>query len=233
MAFIFATQNMPFAVSIMLMLIIAVLEGATTLLGVGISGFLDSLLPEMDFDVDLDVDADMDLPEIESASVFTKVLGWLRFGQVPALVIMVIFLTAFGICGYVAQALLFNATGHMLPAFAASGVAFVCALPFVRVGGGILAKIMPKDETDAVAEKSFIGLIAVITLGTARSGSPAQGKLKDRHGQAHYVMIEPDVAKEEFSQGTEVLLVRQKGSVFTAIQNTSTVLGDKHKEIKS
>lgn len=221
MAFIFADQNIPFAVALVLMLIIAVLEGAATLLGAGISGFLDSLLPEMD----MDVDVDMDMPDMDSTSSLTKLLGWLRFGKVPALVILVIFLTTFGLSGFILQAVVRQLVGNMLPALPASGLAFLIALPFVRFGGGILAKIMPKDETDAVSEDSFIGLVAVITLGTAKAGKAAQGKLKDRHGQTHYVMIEPESAEEVFAQGTEVLLVQHHGAFFKAIRNTNTLLG--------
>lgn len=220
MEFLFAQQNMPFAVALALMFLIAVLEGVTTVLGAGISGFLDSLLPEMNFDLD------MDAPDIHTNTPLTRVLGWLRFGQVPALVIMVIFLTAFGLLGYVIQAVSENLTGHMMPGLPASCFALVCSSPFVRVGGGILAKIMPKDETEAVSEQSFIGLIAVITLGTAKPGKAAQGKLKDRHGQTHYVMIEPDGHEEQFTQGTEVLLVKQQGALFKAILNTSSALID-------
>lgn len=219
MPFIFADQNIPFAVALALMLIIAVLEGAATLLGAGISGFLDSLLPEMDMDVD------MDMPDMNSASGLTKFLGWLRFGKVPALVILVIFLTAFGLSGFILQGVVRQLVGNLLPSLPASGLAFLIALPFVRLGGGILAKIMPKDETDAVSEESFIGLIAVITLGTAKLGRAAQGKLKDLHGQTHYIMIEPDSAEEAFVQGTEVLLVQHHGAVFKAIRNTNTLLG--------
>lgn len=224
MGFIFAAQNTPFAVALVLMFLIALLEGVTTFLGAGLSGLLDSLLPEMDFDLDLDVDADIDSPDFDAGSTLTKILGWLRFGQVPALVILVIFLTSFGLVGYILQAFCSELLGRLIPALPASGLAIIGALPFVRIGGGILAKIMPKDETDAVSERTFIGLIAVITLGTARPGKPAQGKLKDRHGQTHYIMIEPDEPQEEFAQGTEVLLVRQQGASFRAIRNTSAVL---------
>jgi hypothetical protein len=225
--FIFADQNLPFAVALALMLIIAILEGAATFLGAGISGVLDSLLPDLDFDLGVDVDADLDMPGVGSPSILTSIMAWLRLGQVPALVLLVIFLTSFGLVGYGLQMIFVETVGVMLPSLLAGVVAFVFALPIVRVGGGILVKIMPKDETDAVAEESFIGLVAVVTLGAARAGSAAQGKLKDRHGQTHYVMIEPDNEDEMFPQGTEVLLVKHSGAIFKAIRNTNEVLGKK------
>lgn len=133
-------------------------------------------------------------------------------------------MTAFGLLGFGIQSLATRMVGTFLPVTLAAIAAIVLALPMVRLLGGMLARIMPKDETEAVAEKSFIGLVAVITTGKARFGSPAQGRLNDRYGQSHYVMIEPDDAEEEFPQGTEVLLVSQQGATFRAIQNTSAAL---------
>lgn len=227
-AFILADQNLPFAVALALMLLIAVLEGVTTVLGMGLSGILDSLMPEMDVDIDIDmdvdVDADVDATHFHPTGPLTKVLSWLRIGQVPVLVLLVIFLTAFGLLGLGVQSVANRLTGYFIPSLAAVGVAFALALPMVRFFGGLLAKVIPKDETEAVSESSFIGMVAVITTGKAKKGSPAQGKLTDRYGQTHYVMIEPDEAGEEFLQGAEVLLVSQHSATFQAIRNTSSVL---------
>ncbi|MEZ5581571.1 MAG: DUF1449 family protein [Candidatus Competibacteraceae bacterium] len=44
----------------------------------------------------------------------------------------------------------------------------------------------------------FIGRVAVITLGTAGYDSPAQAKLRDQHGQTHYIMTAPDQPKNAF-----------------------------------
>lgn len=222
MEFILAPPNLPFCVALALMLLIAVLEGVTTTVGMGLSGFLDSIMPEMD--VDLDMDADLDAADFHASGPLTKMLSWLRIGQVPALVLLVIFLTAFGLLGLGVQSVADRMTGHMLPSLPASGISLALALPVVRMFGGILARVMPKDETEAVTEKSFIGQVAVVITGKAKTGSPAQGKLTDRYGQAHYVMIEPDEVGEEFLQGAEVLLVSQSGATFKAIRSTSAAL---------
>ena len=218
--FLLASQNLPFTVAITLMLGIACLEGITTLLGVGISSLLESVVPDLDLDVDLDS------PEMSSGSILTKVLGWLRIGEVPALILFIVFLTAFGIIGLFLQAAIIEIAGFLLPMAIASVGAFFLALPVVRLLGGILSKIMPKDETEAVSESSFIGRVAVITLGRASSGKPAQAKLQDQHGQAHYIMVEPDASAEVFETQTAVLLVSQHGSTFKCIRNPSTALVD-------
>lgn len=77
-------------------------------------------------------------------------------------------------------------------------IAFLLAMPSVRLFSSVLVRIMPRDETSAVASDSFIGRTATITLGTAKRGSAAQGE--------------------------SVLLVRGEGGVFFAIPVTNTQL---------
>jgi hypothetical protein len=220
MNFLLASQNMPFTVALAVMLIIAFLEGAGTLLGAGIFRFIDSLLPE------LDIDADMDSPDFESSGLFSKLLSWLRIGEVPVIMLLVIFLTAFGLIGLGLQSFAQKTLGSLLPGPFASIPAVLLGFPIVRLCGGILGKLMPKDETEAVAETSFIGRIAVITLGNASPGNPAEAKLRDKFGQTHYVMVEPDESDERFENGTQVVLVSQQGAIFKAVRNKSDALVD-------
>ena len=104
--------------------------------------------------------------------------------------------------------------------------AVIVAVPSVRVIGTGLAKLIPKDETTAVSTDSFVGRVATITLGTARKGEPAQAKLTDRHGQTHYVMVEPDSEDTVFEAGDSVLLIEQAGPRFVAVANTNAALTD-------
>lgn len=218
--FILESRNMPFTVSLTIMLMIAVLEGATTMIGMGLSNMVETFIP------DFDLDADLDSPDGTSPGVLTKTFGWLRIGQVPFLIILVAFLTIFGLTGLIFQSVILEFTGVLLPGLAASGAALAVSLPMVRMVTGIIARIMPKDETEAVSEKSFIGRVAVITLGRATKGKPAQAKLKDKFGTTHYIMVEPDLEDESFQQGDPVLIVRQAGAGFTAIRNSVSALHD-------
>ena len=227
MELITASQNQAFTVAVVIMFVIALMEGVGMLLGIGVFAFLDTLLPEFDFDVDLDVDLDVGLDGAHSSPpAFTRLLGWLRVGQVPILVLLIVFLTAFGLIGLTMQGIIHTATGFYLPGVIAWLPALVATLPIVRVCGGVLAMVIPKDETDAVAESTFIGRIAVITVGFARWQSPAEAKLTDEHGQTHYVMVEPHSEDDEFAQGTAVLLTQQNGSSFLVIRNTNDAMVD-------
>jgi hypothetical protein len=224
MQLITASENLPFTVALAVMFGIALLEGITTVFGAGFSAVLDTLIPEFDVDVDLDG------PEVRTPNMVSRLLGWLRVGQVPILMLLVIFLTAFGLLGLGIQSITHGVIGTYAPGWLASIPAVVLATPMVRVCGGLLERFMPKDETEAVSLDSFVGRIALITLGTAEKGSAAQARLKDRFGQSHYVMVEPETDKDVFEQGEQVLLIKKVNSVFLAIRNTNDVLIDKPSE---
>lgn len=213
-AFITAVENTPFSVALLVLVIIALLEGVGMMFGAGISNILEGLFPDADWVVDVDG------PDMDSPGVFGRVLSWLQVGKVPIIILLIVFLAGFGISGLILQKILFTSFGFMLPGYLAAIPAFFVTMPIVRVLGSALGKVMPKDETSAVSSDTFVGRVATITIGTAKRNSPAEAKLKDSHGQHHYVMIEPDNDDEQFSQGTDVLLVRQEGAKFYAIANT-------------
>ncbi|MBT8446075.1 MAG: YqiJ family protein [Gammaproteobacteria bacterium] len=216
LALLTATQNFAFTIALGLMVVIAVMEGAASLMGAGLSQFIDAMLPDMDVDLQVDAGASEAAP-----SALTRLLGWMHVGRVPALVLLVVFLTAFGLIGLGMQSMVHGALGTYLPGWLAALPALVLSLPAVRFVGGLLGYILPDDETDAVAESSFIGRTAVITLGTARHGSPAEAKLRDEHGHTHYVMVQPDTAGASFNQGAAVRLTDRHGAVFIATATDS------------
>jgi hypothetical protein len=217
--FLLASENLPFTVALAVMFGIAFLEGVTVLMGFAISGMLDALLP--DFDMDFDIEA-----ELEAPSSISRMLSWLRVGKVPMLMLLIVFLTGFGLIGLALQSFLNGSFGFLLPNWLMSIPAFVLALPVVRIFGGALNRIMPSDESDAVSADSLVGRLATITLGTAASGSPAEARVRDMHGTTHYVMVEPDMAGESFAAQSSVLLVRNEGAVFKAITNPNPALVD-------
>jgi len=213
-----AEPNLAFTTALVLMMAIALLEGLATMGGVGMSAFLDGFLPDTSLDVDLD--------GLHAPTASLRLLGWLQIGRVPVLILLIIFLTAFGLIGLFIQSVTLKLAGAMLPALVAAVPATIASLPVVRVLGCVLAKIIPKDETTAVSKQTFIGRVAVVTLGTAKTGEPAQAKLRDQFGRAHYVMVEPDIEGEVFTTDTPVLLIKRTGAVFRAIRNTAGVLVD-------
>jgi len=189
--FLLASQNTPFAAAIVLMLLIGGLQAA----GLG------------------DLDADSDLGDAASDGL----LSLLGLGRLPLLLWLALFLMIFGVIGYAGQQFWQALTGSLASAWLAGPVAAAVSLPLTGAGSRLLARIMPQDETTAVAVDSLVGRFATIQTGTARPGSPARARVTDIHGHPHYVMVEPDNADQILHEGEEILLVRREGETFKAI----------------
>jgi Inner membrane protein YqiJ, OB-fold/Inner membrane protein YqiJ, N-terminal len=199
--FIAAPGNLPFAVALTVMLLIGIVEA----IGLGASA------------AHVDIDADGG----------GALLDWLGVGRVPLLMLLVVFLAAFGLLGLALQ----QAIGP-LSVWIAAPIAAVAALPVTGIGARALARIMPQDETTAVSLDTLVGKRGTITVGTARSGSPAQARVRDIHGQSHYVMVEPHDPAHIIAEGEIVLLVRRDGHVFTALGAADGIAPHPHEQLR-
>jgi hypothetical protein len=198
----FAPELWPFALAAILMTAVAVTEAVALLAGASLSHWGDG--------------HHFDHPD----GVAGGALGWLHFGKVPILVLFVIFLMTFALAGYIVQYAARGVIGIFLPLPVAAVVAFAGGVFGVRLLGGALAKMIPRDETSAVADASLVGRIGTITIGTASAGTPAEARVRDEHGASHYVMVEPEEAGMTLTSGASILLVRHMtGRRFQAIPN--------------
>lgn len=203
---LFAAETAPFAVALGLTLAIALIELTGVLIGLSPSEAIDSTLP--------DADADASGLELGPLSQF---LNWMSFGRLPALVVLILITTTFGLGGYVLQEAMRRIFGFALEPAIASAPAAIFSLFATHHLGHWLGRLMPREETEAVSTADFIGRVATVFRGTASSGKPAEAKLTDIHGKTHYVLVEPDDAQQLLSEGSEVVLVRREGHVFRAI----------------
>lgn len=202
-----APENFPFGVGFALIVGIALLEGLGMLVSFSPSNLLDDLLPEIDGDSGLD-----------------RVLGWLHLGRVPALVLLVLFLTGYTLFGYSLQLVAHGLFGRYVPAGAAALLAVPAGMATVRGLGALIAHIIPRDETSAVSEQSLVGRVGVVSSGVARRGLAAQARVKDSHGRTHYLMVEPDIDDEVFEEGSPILIVRKAGAFYRCIANPHPTL---------
>jgi hypothetical protein len=205
MSVFFAAQTWPFTLATILLLLVTLIEGAALMVGSNASGLIESLLPD---------------PWDSVHGPFDQWLGWLHIGRVPVLVLIVIFLAAFAVTGFAINMVSMRLFGFFVMPLLAVPLAFVAALPAVRILGAGIGKVIPKDETFAVTLDSLVGRVATISGGTARKAYPAQAKVVDQHGHTLYVMVEPEPDIPDLEPGSSVLLVRQlNGSRFTGIPN--------------
>ena len=207
LAFITSGDNVPFFAALLLMLLIGLVEA----IGLGGGAVLGD-------GIDADVDGDLD--------GHPSLLNWLNVGKLPLLMLIVVFLFSFGLTGLILQQVIAGIFGKPGPWWLAAPLAAAAALPFTRLFGRVVSRILPSDETTAVSRESLVGRWATIVTGKAQIGSAAQARVRDVHGQTHYVMIEPDDAGEVFEEGSQVIIVRHAGARFFAIQNTSASLRD-------
>lgn len=199
MIFLTAPQTWPFGAALAVMVGISLLEGLGLLLAHSPALLLESLLPDM--------------PDVDGP------LGWLHVGKVPLLILLILFLAGFTLSGYVIQGVAHGMSGALLPAWLAAIPAFLVGVFSVSALGGLLAKIIPGDESSAVSEQTLIGRAGVVLRGTARPGLAAEARVRDTHGHAHYVMVEPDLAEESFAEGSAIVLVSKTGARFKCIRN--------------
>ena len=202
-----APQNLPFGIGFALIVGIALLEGLGMLVSLSPSNYLDHLLPEIDGDTGLD-----------------RVLGWLHMGKVPALVLLLLFLSGYTVFGYSLQVVANGLFGGYLPAWLAGLLAVPAGMATVRGLGALIAHIIPRDETSVVSEQSLVGRVGVVISGVARRGLGAQARVKDSQGRSHYLMVEPDIDDEVFGEGTQVLIVRKAGAFYRCIANPHPTL---------
>ena len=201
---IYSHELWPFALATGLVVAIALAEALALLVGASTSQWIDGLLG---------ADAHAESPT-------TAALGWLHIGKVPILAILVIFLTVFAAIGFASQFMARAASGHLMPQIIALPLATAAGVLAVRFLGTALAKVIPKDESSAVSDASLIGRIGTIVIGTARSGRPAEARVRDEFGTTHYVMVEPEDPDQALGAGASVLLVRHlSGRRFRVIPN--------------
>jgi len=91
------------------------------------------------------------------------------------------------------------------------------AAPLTRWLGAGLARVLPRDETTAVAIDTLVGRRARIVIGTARRGHPARARVEDQHGQAHFVMVEP-LDDASLTAAAMLLLTARHGDIFHAVE---------------
>lgn len=146
-----------------------------------------------------------------------ELLAWLGFGRLPLLALLVVFLALFGILGLVGQQLSHDLIGMLVTPWLAVPAAVIAALPLTGLAARGLARILPRDHTTAIDLDWLAGRPARIVTGRAATGSPARARVEDAHGQAHFVMVEPDTPGQVFEEGETVLLVRREAQLFRAI----------------
>ncbi|HVF09980.1 MAG TPA: YqiJ family protein [Abditibacteriaceae bacterium] len=252
MEFLTAPPNVPFTIALAIVFLLGALEGVSLLLG-GASSLSDAGADHLAVDhigaPDTHLGAPVDIghadishvsagtdahihadtahgPDVDGHDLGSQILTWLHVGQIPSMILLIVFLLAFGAGGLVIQAVLKSAVGVLLPAGWAVAAAFTLALPGTRIMGGLLKPLLPRDETEAVSRESFVGCEAQIMAGTARQGAPAEARLRDRFGRSHYILVEPDKDDAVFRSGSTILILKRQDAIYRGVEVAPAQLDD-------
>jgi hypothetical protein len=148
----------------------------------------------------------------------------LGLGSVPTSALLALLVGWFAISGLCMQAVQAALFGGYLPTLRACVQAACLSVPLAHGSARLLSRVLPSDESSAVSRSSFVGSVATMLQAPAHAGHAAQAKLHDGFGQPHYVLVEPEHEGETLAAGCEVLLVRQCGAGFRAIENPHPAL---------
>lgn len=181
---------------------LGLVELVSLLLGVSASGLLDDGLGYHG-------------PGDHDAGLLGGWMSWLNAGGVPILVLAVILLSAFAVFGLVLQTLVASIAAP-LPTLAAGSLALVSAVPATRWLSRGIARIMPRDETSAVSEASFIGLVGTVTIGPLDQGNPGVVRVKDQYDNIHTLRAQA-APGYRIETGTVVIIVDGSDGLFQAV----------------
>ena len=194
-------EYLPFAIAFVVMIGIGLIEAIG--LGVGHLGL----------DAHPDVDADGGL------------LDWLGLGsELPILIWLTSLLGCFTLAGVAIQQIATAVAGAPLGWSVAAGGAGVIGLALNTLAANGLARIMPGFETSVISTDELLRSRGTVLEGVARRGHPARAKVVDRHGQAHFVMVEPHDDADAVAAGETALIVRREGALFYVQQDSNPLL---------
>jgi hypothetical protein len=198
---VMAPEVRPFAIAAAMIVIVGSVEVVSMLVGASLSEILG-------------VAVDFSHP---SDSGVINAISWINLGGVPLLIFILLLLGAFSISGFLIQDIARMVAGP-LPASIASAGAVVVSIPLVRISSGLIAKLIPKDESYAVGLGDLVGRVGEVVIGPLDQGPPGRVSVADVHGNRHFVwaVAAPDSAP--LAQGTLVLLVDRVGTRFVAVQ---------------
>lgn len=232
MTWLLEPHNTIFTIAFVVMLGFAVLETVSLLCGLGVSEWLQNLLPgDSGGGADVDLpdggggdapgDAAADSGDTGGTGALQSVLSWLEVGKLPLLVTLNLFFAAFSVTGLILQGVVTAVTnGSPLPTLIAGLIAFTCAVPLLKLGNRVFGSVWPRDETSAVHRKDFVGCHGVITLGAATTERASEVRFTGPGGDTHYVLA--FATHEDLPPGASVVLVARHPDLpahFLAIRN--------------
>ena len=187
----------PFAIAAAIMVALGIIELLTSLVGLSIGELVGK-------DIALEGD---------SHNILGGAFLWINAGRLPLLILLVLALGVFSIEGFLLQGVA-HAIGTTVPVSIAALAATAGSIPVIRTTSRGIARIIPRDETYAVSDADFVGVVAI---GPLDQGLPGRVRLKDVFGNWHSVPARASPDSQALPVGASVLLVDRDARSFIAI----------------
>ena len=220
-----STPYVPFALALGLLLALLALELVALVLGGSLLGGGEVDAPDvsgLEAQFDLAPGAEPDVGALLEASSALETAeqdlpdgsaGWaglIGLGHTPFMIWLASLLMGFGLSGLALQSLAQSLLGAPFGLGLALPLAGFIGLTFARSFARFFGNLLPQIETSATSAQFMGGLRGIVTQGTARHGQPAEVRLRDRHGNTHYMRCEPFRDSDVIPEGTEVLTLRER-----------------------
>lgn len=161
---------------------------------------------DVDTDLDADIDPDIDVDADAEADAGSGALALLGVGQIPLMLILMVFLGCFGAIGLLANTIVAGLAGGY-PGWALLAVLLLSALlalPLTGALGRQVARVAARSTT-AVTSAQLVGRVGqVVSAGVSRSYGRVQ--VRDAHGSLHTVFAVAD-SDEPVPERSDVALV--------------------------
>ncbi|MCZ7465358.1 YqiJ family protein [Agrobacterium sp. O3.4] len=193
----------PFWIALLTVAGLGIVELVSVLVGVSASGLLDDSFS-------------YHAPGDTEAGLLGSWMSWLNAGGVPLLVLAVILLSVFAVTGFFIQGVASTVLLGPLPLPLAMTGAVAAAIPATRSLSLAVAKVIPRDETNALEQADFLGLTGVVTIGPLDQGKPGTVRVKDRHDNIHFLRAQA-ASGHTIDTGAQVLIVDGADGLFQAI----------------
>jgi hypothetical protein len=193
----------PFWIALLTVAGLGIVELVSVLVGVSASGLLDDSFS-------------YHAPGDTEAGLLGSWMSWLNAGGVPLLVLAVILLSVFAVTGFFIQGVASTVLLGPLPLPLAMTGAVAAAIPATRSLSLAVAKVIPRDETNALEQADFLGLTGIVTIGPLDQGKPGTVRVKDRHDNIHFLRAQA-ASGHTIDTGAQVLIVDGADGLFQAI----------------
>lgn len=137
-------------------------------------------------------------------------LGWLNLGKAPFLVLVMIALALFAVCGLAVQ-FIAGALAGPLPAGVASLAALAAAIPATRIVSRWVGRILPRDESYAIHDDQLVGKKGVVTVGPLEAASVGRVRVTDAFGNRHFPRARPLDPGERIEVGASIVIMQRAG----------------------